>query len=145
MSRCGSSSAPGKDPWLQWVRLTLAKPFSWGSLASQIYFLALSQAGNENTPEGEKLIVKSSSPLPRRTPLVLIHSGFYWHSSVGKELLLKMELGKINGPGAKLLKPLALEFKAHILKSAGFFLLCHSLGCSALIYGHFDSEDQAEP
>lgn len=34
------------------------------ALAVQIYFLAFSQPSNENTPEGERLIVKSSSPLP---------------------------------------------------------------------------------
>ena len=41
-----------------------AQRFSRDALAAQIYFLAFSQPRNENTLEGERLTVKSSSPLP---------------------------------------------------------------------------------
>ena len=65
----GLSLLPRGDREKGWVAAprvlqALAQRFSQDALAVQIYFLAFSQPRNENTLEGERLIVKSSSPLP---------------------------------------------------------------------------------
>lgn len=65
----GLSLLPRGDKAKGWVAAprvlqALAQRLSREALALQIYFLAFSQPRNENTLEGERLIVKSSSPLP---------------------------------------------------------------------------------
>lgn len=68
-SGAGLSLPPRREQGKGWVAAPRglqapAQPLSREALAPQIYFLAFSQPRNGNTPEGERLIVKSSSPLP---------------------------------------------------------------------------------